>query len=75
MSDASARAIGMAQIGMLANAALAAIKLAAGVAGHSYALVADAIESTFDVFGSFVVWSGLRISAQPADENHPYGHG
>ena len=75
MSDASARAIGMAQIGMLANAALAAIKLAAGVVGHSYALVADAIESTFDVFGSFVVWSGLRISAQPADENHPYGHG
>ena len=75
MSDVSSRAIGLAQLGMLANAALAAIKLVAGVAGHSYALVADAIESTFDVFGSFVVWSGLRISAQPADENHPYGHG
>ena len=55
MTDASARAIRMAQLGMLANAALAAVKLVAGIVGHSYALVADAIESAFDVFGSFVV--------------------
>jgi cation diffusion facilitator family transporter len=28
-----------------------------------------------DIFGSLVVWGGLRISAQPPDERHPYGHG
>jgi cation diffusion facilitator family transporter len=51
------------------------IKLTAGIVGHSYALVADAVESFADVFGSVVVWGGLRIAAKPADREHPYGHG
>jgi cation diffusion facilitator family transporter len=38
-------------------------------------LIADGIESTADIFSSFVVWSGLRVAAIPADANHPYGHG
>lgn len=62
-------------VGMVANAGLATIKLCAGVLGHSYALVADAIESMADIMSSAIVWSGLRISALPADEQHPYGHG
>src|SRR5690606_14069520 len=61
--------------GLAANLALAAIKLAAGVLGHSYALVADAIESLLDVVGSAVIWGGLRYGAKPADREHPYGHG
>lgn len=64
-----------AQVGMLVNLVLAVIKLIAGVVGHAYALVADAVESTADIFSSLVVYGGLRIAAQPADENHPYGHG
>lgn len=61
--------------GILTNAALAAIKLVAGVAGSSYALVADAVESLADVFSSLVVWGGLRISAREADEQFPFGYG
>jgi cation diffusion facilitator family transporter len=57
------------------NAALAVIKIAAGVLGNSSVLIADGIESIADVFASFVVWSGLRVATLPADENHPYGHG
>ena len=57
------------------NGTLAVIKLLAGVAGHSTALVADAVESLGDIFGSAIVWGGLVIAARPADENHPYGHG
>jgi cation diffusion facilitator family transporter len=68
-------AIRAAQTGLLVNALLAAVKLAAGVFGHTYALVADAVESTADIVASLVVWGGLHIAAQPADENHPYGHG
>ena len=64
-----------AQIGLLINAALAAAKLIAGLVGNTYALVADAIESTADVFSSLIVWGGLAIAAQPADEDHPFGHG
>jgi cation diffusion facilitator family transporter len=51
------------------------IKAVAGVWGNSYALIADAIESTSDVFTSIVVLTGLKIAQKPADENHPYGHG
>jgi cation diffusion facilitator family transporter len=57
------------------NVVLAAVKIAAGVLGNSSVLIADGIESAADVFTSFVVWSGLRVSALPADANHPYGHG
>jgi len=60
---------------MFVNLLLAIIKLIAGIVGHAYALVADAVESTTDIFSSLVVYGGLRIAAQPADEDHPYGHG
>ena len=58
-----------------ANLVLAVLKGVAGFFGNSYALVADAIESTTDVFSSLLVWFGLRYASRPADSNHPYGHG
>ncbi len=70
-----ARGIQIVKAGALANAALAAVKLVAGVVGHSGALVADAAESTADVVGSLLVWGGLRLATRPADADHPYGHG
>ena len=69
------RGIRSAQVGLLANAALAVVKVVAGIAGHSQALIADGIESSADVFSSVVVWSGLRISARSADEDYPFGYG
>lgn len=60
---------------MLSNAALAGIKFLAGIFGNSFALIADGIESTVDVFSSLLVLVGLKYAARPADENHPYGHG
>lgn len=62
-------------VGMGVNLLLASGKLAAGILGTSYALVADAIESMGDVVGSLVVWRGLQIASRPPDHNHPYGHG
>lgn len=74
MSDAQ-RGIRAAQTGILINAALAATKLVAGIVGNTYALVADAVESMADIFGSMIVWGGLHVAAIPADEDHPFGHG
>jgi len=54
---------------------LALIKWLAGIFGNSYALIADAIESTSDIFSSFLVLLGLKYSKRPADHTHPYGHG
>jgi len=62
-------------VGVLANIFLAIVKGTAGVLGNCYALVADAIESTADIFASVVVYQGLRIAREPPDEDHPYGHG
>ncbi|WP_396159231.1 cation diffusion facilitator family transporter [Flavobacterium sp.] len=60
---------------IIGNTSLAIIKGLAGFFGNSYALVADAIESTTDIFASFLVLFGIKYSNRPADENHPYGHG
>ena len=65
----------LAGIGLFVNAALALIKGTAGIAGHSYALIADAAESVADIGGSIAVWSGLRVASRSADYDHPYGHG
>lgn len=43
--------------------------------GNSYALIADAIESTTDIFASLLVLLGFKYAKRPADQNHPYGHG
>jgi len=62
-------------VGLSSNVLLAAIKIITGILGNSYALMADGIESTLDIFSSVVVLGGIKISSLPADENHPYGHG
>jgi cation diffusion facilitator family transporter len=61
--------------GLAVNTLLAGAKLVAGIVGHSHALMADAVESLGDVFSSLVVWRGLVVASEPADEDHPYGHG
>ena len=64
-----------ARAGILTNALLAAFKLVAGVVGHSYALIADAIESSADVLSSTVVLGGLQIAGREPDEQYPFGYG
>ena len=69
------RSLRMTFLGLLVNAALAAGKIAAGMIGHSHALVADGVESAADFISSLIVWRGVTVAAAPADEEHPYGHG
>ena len=69
------KAIKTSWLSIIGNALLAIAKGVTGVFGNSYALIADAIESTTDVFSSFLVLIGLKYSSKPPDENHPYGHG
>lgn len=57
------------------NTGLAVAKFIAGILGNSYALVADAVESTADILSSAIVWSGLRIASREADEDFPFGYG
>lgn len=68
-------AVKAAYFSIISNTILAVVKGFAGFFGNSYALTADAIESTTDIFSSFLVLFGIKYSNKPADENHPYGHG
>ncbi len=64
-----------AWLGLLVNGAMVLVKLVAGILGNAYALIADAAESSIDLFSSLVVWGGLRITTRPADDAYPYGYG
>lgn len=75
LAEKVARGERAAQAGVVANLSLALVKFITGVLGHSYALIADAIESAADVFSSLIVWGGLRISVREADERYPFGYG
>ena len=69
------RSLRVTFLGLMVNGVLAAGKIAAGIVGHSHALVADGVESSADLVSSLIVWRGLTVAAAPADEQHPYGHG
>ncbi len=65
----------LALVGVAVNFLLALVKTVAGILGNCYALIADGIESSLDIFGSLAIWFGLKVAAEPPDEAHPYGHG
>ncbi len=62
-------------LSLFGNIVLVFVKLITGLVGNSFALVADAIESAGDVFSSFIIYLGLRVSDKPSDKDHPFGHG
>src|SRR4051812_36946905 len=65
----------VALAGVVVNALLSIIKIAGGILGNTYVLIADGMESLLDIFASMVVWFGLRVASEPPDAEHPYGHG
>lgn len=61
--------------GSLVNFLLVVFKFAAGIVGHSSAMIADAVHSLSDFATDIIVVVFVRISGKPQDENHDYGHG
>lgn len=59
---------------IVGNVALSVVKLLAGIIAHSNAMISDAIHSASDVFSTFVVLIGIKLSSKEADKEHPYGH-
>jgi len=74
-NDRLQRSLKATFLGMAVNIVLSAAKFVAGVLGHSHALIADAVESGADLLSSIIVWRALVVAAEPADREHPYGHG
>lgn len=61
-------------VSIVGNALLSFFKMLAGIIAHSSAMVSDAIHSASDVFSSFIVMIGVKISSKNSDKDHPYGH-
>ena len=65
----------VAAISIFASAAMAAAKLAVGIAIGSLAMISDALHSVIDMVATIITWAVVRVSDQPADAEHHYGHG
>ncbi len=61
--------------GSVVNLLLVGLKAAAGLVGHSAAMISDAVHSLSDFVTDIVVLVFVRVSARPQDEDHDYGHG
>ena len=61
-------------VSMITNVVLTLLKLAAGLAAHSGAMISDAVHSASDIFSGLIVFIGVKISTKAPDEQHPYGH-
>lgn len=67
-------AMRVSYVSITVNIILSLLKLVAGIVAKSSAMVSDAIHSASDVFSTFVVIIGIRISSRESDKEHPYGH-
>jgi cation diffusion facilitator family transporter len=73
--DKVAQGVRVTLVGVIVSAGLATVKIAAGLLGNSYALVADGVESLLDIFSAVLVLGGLIISTTPRSDRFPYGLG
>ncbi len=74
MSVAKTTVERVAVVGVMGNVLLVVLKLFAGLAGRSSAMVSDAFHSLSDVLATFVAYLGATFSEAPEDKTHPYGH-
>ena len=74
MENTTKIAFRVSRISIIANTALSAAKLAAGLIAHSGAMVSDAVHSASDVFSTFIVMIGVHMAGKESDKEHPYGH-
>lgn len=75
VKDANRLSYSEGWISIAVNVALFVLKYWAGIVTGSIAIIADAWHTLSDSFTSIIVIVGIKISAKPADREHPFGHG
>jgi cation diffusion facilitator family transporter len=73
-NDSEKTAMRVSSVSIAVNVILTLFKLLAGLLAHSGAMISDAVHSASDVFSTFIVIIGIRISGKASDGDHPYGH-
>ena len=72
--DENKIAMRVSAVSIVVNLVLSLLKLLAGILAKSGAMVSDAVHSASDVFSTFVVIIGIKLSGKKSDADHPYGH-
>lgn len=75
MNESRKSSLFAAWISVISNVLLTLIKITVGIFSKSQVLLADGIHNAADVIASVASLGAMKISNQPADEDHPYGHG
>src|SRR6201996_9815730 len=75
MTDTHPSKARVAAISIFASASMAAAKLVVGIIIGSLALISEALHSSVDLVATIITWLVVKVSDQPADEEHHYGHG
>lgn len=61
--------------GIFGNIFLLIIKGFIGFFTHSQSMIADSVNSASDIVASLMTFIGNKISSEPRDSNHNFGHG
>jgi len=69
------RKTSVASISIISNSILIILKIVIGLISGAVSILSEAIHSFMDLLASVIAYFSVRISDEPADERHPYGHG
>jgi cation diffusion facilitator family transporter len=75
MGPNNKRKMRAARLSIASNTLLIIIKIIAGIASGSVSILSEAAHSGADLLAAVIAAASVKISAKPADKNHPYGHG
>jgi cation diffusion facilitator family transporter len=64
-----------ALLSVISNTVLIVFKIVAGILMGSIAVISEAVHSAVDLLASFVAWFSIKKAVEPADREHPFGHG
>jgi len=67
--------VSVARLSILSNSLLIIMKLAAGILSGSVSIISEAIHSSMDLVAAVIAFFSVKVSDNPPDSRHPYGHG
>lgn len=67
--------VSVARLSIISNTGLIILKLAAGIISGSVSIISEAIHSSMDLIAALIAFFSVKVSDNPPDSRHPYGHG
>jgi cation diffusion facilitator family transporter len=69
------RKVNIARLSVFSNTLLIAMKLVTGIISGSVSIISEAIHSSMDLVAAVIAFFSVKVSDDPPDTRHPYGHG